>query len=602
VQAWFGRSHPGDSPYRLYALSNAGSLVALIAYPAVVEPSLGRHAQAGWWSAGLGLYALLAAWCGAVVWRRSGDGGGSAPPAGPPGAASDRPARARRALWFALPACGSIVLLAVTNRLCRDVAVVPFLWVLPLGLYLLTFIASFDDPRWYRRPLWLPALAGALGAVLWLMAGEWPIDEGTPGLRRVAWLVAPAEDAELPTEAAVYLAALVAACMVCHGEVYRLRPAASGLTGYYLSVAAGGACGGVLVAVVAPLAFTDYFELHVGLFLSAALALAALWGDPESRLARGRPRWAWGAAAAGLAALGVALQYDARVTLGDAAERSRNFYGVLKVFETHARDRERHKRTLLHGGTTHGLQFLAAHKRRLPTTYYGATSGVGWLLRAYRPEGGRRVAVVGLGAGTLAVWGRPGDRFRFYEIDADVERIARRRFTFLADSPAATEVVLGDARLSLEREPAQAFDVVVLDAFTSDAIPVHLLTREAFATYLRHLGPGGVIAVHVSNRYLDLEPVVLRAAEHFGLAGAIVNDEEPEDEDAEETTGIYGSDWVLLARDDALLGRSPILEASSERPDVPARLRLWTDDASDLLRVLLVGADSLLGRLLRRAS
>jgi protein-L-isoaspartate O-methyltransferase len=593
MQAWFSRAHPGVSPYRLYALSNAGSFLALVSYPFAVEPNLTRQAQAGWWSAGLATFALGAAWCGAVVWRRAGGDATPAPPV------TGRVPIARRVLWLALPACGVALLLAVTNEICQEIAVVPFLWVLPLALYLLTFVIAFDGARWYRRWLWLPAMAASMLAVLWLMAGDHVDAPEAPWLRPVAWLIERAEEVDLPAEIGIHLAALFAFCMVCHGELYRLRPPAARLTGYYLAIAAGGAAGGFFVAIVAPLVFSDYFELQATLFLAAVLALAAVGLDPESRLRGGRPRWAWAALLAALAALGGGLSYDVRATLADVDERSRNFYGVLRVFESFEDDPEMYQVTLQHGATTHGLQFPWGEKRRLPTTYYTATSGVGRLLRALKPEGGRKIAVVGLGTGSLAAWGRPGDRMLFYEINPEVERIARSRFSFLADSAAQSEVVLGDARLSLEREPPQGFDVIVLDAFTSDAIPVHLLTREAFETYRRHLAPGGVIAVHVSNDSLDLAPVVLRAAEHLGFAAAVVVDDEREDEE-EERTGAYGSDWVLLSRDEGVLARSPIAEATSEPPDIPPDLATWTDESSALLPVLLIDEDSFLARLTRR--
>jgi precorrin-6B methylase 2 len=594
MQSWFSRSHPGASPYRLYALSNAGSFVALVSYPFAVEPHLSRQAQAGWWSAGLGAFAVGAAWCGATVWRRTGSDAPSAPAVPAPA-----PTPADRVLWLLLPACGVALLLAVTNEICQEIAVVPFLWVLPLALYLLTFVIAFDGARWYRRALWLPVMAVALGGVLWLIAGEWVNAPEAPWLRPVAWLIERAEEVDLPAEIGVYLAALFGCCLVCHGELYRLRPAASRLTGYYLAIAAGGAAGGFLVAIVAPLVFTDYLELQLALFGAPALALVALALDPESRLRGGRPRWAWAALLAGLAALGGGLWFDALRTTADATARSRSFYGVLRVFESFADDPELYQATLQHGATTHGLQFRWGEKRRQPTTYYTATSGVGRVMRALRPGGGRRIAVVGLGTGSMAAWGRPGDRMRFYEINAEVERLARTYFSFLADSAAETEVVLGDARLSLEREPDQGFDVIVLDAFTSDAIPVHLLTRQAFELYRRHLAPGGIVAVHVSNASLDLVPVVLRAAERLGFAAAVVVDEDRDDE-TEERTGAYGSDWVLLSRAPAVLARSPIAEATGEPPAIPPGLEEWTDESSALLPVLLVDRDSLLARLTGR--
>jgi SAM-dependent methyltransferase len=594
-QAWFSEAHPGVSPYRLYALSNVGSLLALVSYPFLVEPNLTRHFQAGWWSAGLMIFAVLAFWCGFVVWKRAAHEPARSATTEEE-AAEETGSTTSRWLWFALPACGVVLLLAVTNKICQDIAVIPFLWVLPLSLYLLTFIISFDSPRWYWRPLWLPALALALLAVLWLMLGDHMTAPTASWLKPVAWLLNTADNFEMFTEITIYLGVLFVCCLVCHGEVYRLRPTARQLTGYYLSISAGGACGGLFVAILAPLIFKNYFELHVGLFLVAALILVLLFRDTKSPLHNGQPKWAWVLLVLALPAIGGTLYYDALSTVKDAKELSRNFYGVLKVFETYPDEPELHKLTLQHGGTTHGLQFMSDHKRRLPSSYYTSSSGIGRLMKNYQPEGGRKVAVVGLGTGSLAVWGRTGDHMRFYEINTEVERIARDTFFYLKDTAAKTEIVLGDARLSLEREPDQNYDIIALDAFSSDAIPVHLITREAFEIYLRHLKPGGVIAVHISNRYLNLEPIVMRIAQHFGLTEALVDDNDVDErEEDEESSGAYSSDWVLLSKDAAFLNRPPILDASYEPGIISDKVRLWTDEKSDLLRILLVDEDSFLG-------
>lgn len=610
MQAWFSQAFPGVPPYRLYALSNAGSLLALVSYPFFVEPNLSRRVQAVGWSVGLGLFALLAAWCGAIVWRRAGQ-----PTAVPgPDAASDREdepveslaaetdARPARWLWFALPACGSVLLLAVTNTICQDIAVIPFLWVLPLSLYLLSFILSFDSPRWYGRRFWMPLLALALGAVLWVMLGGCLLVPDRPMLRPLRWLLNQGDNLSMFKVLGIYLGTLFVACVVCHGELYRLRPPARSLTGYYLAIAAGGALGGLFVAGVAPLVFPSYFELHAGLFAAGLLAVVVLWLDRSSPLHRGRLRWAWAGLGLGVCGLGAGLYYDAVAGLRHSVTVSRNFYGVLRVEEYAANDPEAHEIRLLHGGTTHGLQLLAPQKRRWPTSYYTRNSGVGRLMEHFPKPTHRRVGVVGLGTGSMAAWSRAGDYFRIYEINEAVQRLARHRFFYLADSPAQIEVVLGDARLSMEREPDQRFDILVLDAFSSDAIPVHLLTREAFETYLRHLQPDGVLAVHISNQYLDLEPVVLRAASHFGFRVALVhnNDHEWDDESPEEAgCAAFGSDWALLTKNEAFLKRPEIADAASAPRDVSEKVKLWTDEESNLFRVLEVNKDSWLGWLRR---
>ena len=284
LQAWFSKANPGVSPYRLYALSNVGSLLALLIYPFYLEPQLSRQAQADGWSWGLAIYAGLTAWCGLKVWKSSATDDETARTA-----EVEAPASAwRKLLWFALPACGVMLLLAITNKLCQDIAVVPFLWVLPLSLYLLSFIISFDSPRWYHRAFWLPLLAALLGMALWNLYQA----ESHPDITPLATL---------------YLGTLFVACMVCHGEVYRLRPGASRLTGFYLSLSAGGAAGGLFVALVAPFVFPDYFELHLALFLTAALVLLVLRQDPTLPLREGRARWAWAVPFVALAALGYGL-------------------------------------------------------------------------------------------------------------------------------------------------------------------------------------------------------------------------------------------------------------------------------------------------------
>jgi hypothetical protein len=553
-------------------LSNIGSLLALFAYPFGIEPHLTRQAQSIGWSVGLAGYAALAAWCGLAVWRR-GDTAteGQAVNQTQPAAA---PTWMQRCLWLALPACGVVLLLAITNKLCQDIAVVPFLWVLPLGLYLVTFIISFDSPRWYQRWLWWPALAALLGTVLWKLheAVNFP---------------------SMAAEGSVYLGTLFVGCMVCHGEVYRLRPEANRLTGYYLSLSAGGAAGGIFVALIAPMVFPHYFELHVGLFLVVALVLTVLASDATSVLRRGAGRWAWAPLLLLLAAYGAGLWQTAAASLSYTKVTVRDFYGVLKVTEDEVNDPQRHKITLLHGGTIHGMQYLAPGLRTTPTTYYTSGSGVGRILATPSPVNGRKVAAVGLGTGTLAAWGRKGDEFHFYEINDNVVRLAQGTFHYLRESPAKIELRMGDARLTLEKLPPQNYDVIILDAFSSDAIPVHLLTLEAFTTYRKHLRPGGVIAVHISNRYLDLEPVVMRAAEKGQLSALYFNDrgDSIETADAEDA---YSSDWILLSDDPATLRQTSLAKHGTVPKPPAAGIGPWTDERSDLLHILVAEEDSFL--------
>src|SRR3989440_79416 len=469
VQAWYARSHEGAAPYRLFALSNLGSMLALVSYPLAVEPLLAPGTQAAVWSAGF------------VIFEASG---------------------------------------------------------------------------WYRRWLFVPLLGAGLAGVCVTLT------HSNPSI----WTLIP-----------LYSATLFAACMVCHGELARSKPHPQHLTGFYLMLALGGAAGGVLAGLVAPNVFEDLYELPIGMLALSLLVIAALLRDRASLL-HGR----FGIAAriaflALAAALAVALYRTYAENSADTRVRSRNFYGVLNVHDSG--EGPDAMRILSHGTIVHGKQFLDPDRRGLPTSYYGPRSGIGLALLDARAHGPLRVGVVGLGAGTLAAYGRAGDVFRFYDINSGVVELARSEFTFLKDSPAKVEVALGDARLSLERERLQNFDVLALDAFSSDAIPVHLLTVEAFKTYLRHLKPGGVLAVHISNRYLDLVPVVQQAGRRLSLE---VRQVESDDDDE---AGVYRSDWMLLSASPAPF-EGELLKEAAERIDAVPRVGLWTDDYSDVYRIL----------------
>jgi hypothetical protein len=630
LQAWAVRRRPGASVYRLYALSNAGSLLAPMTYPFLVEPALTLRAQAAIWS---GLYVLFAAGSGVCAWRAARVLDAVAPAAGDAeGAVAARPPYG---FWFSLAACGSLLLLAATNQMCQEIAAVPFLWLLPLCLYLLSFILCFENERLYSRGLFGPLLAGSLGwASLILYRGY----------------IVPVR-----TQVLAYSLALFSACMVCHGELARSKPRPSRLTGFYLTIAVGGAAGGLFVAVLAPSLFRAFWEIHIGLWLSGLLALVALARDPTSWLRRGRP-WpafvvllgaaalAWrvhdagffpsvpgrvreatstapralaigaGAAAAlallwrlrrifvargrpylagaslagALGFLGFVLLSDVRAFEQSAVGMARNFYGVLTVEEKHDVDPNLRRLDLRHGRIVHGFQYQAPERRRRPTTYYGEPSGIGLLLR-HHPRlaaGPIRVGVVGLGVGTIAAYGRPGDRYRFYDINPAVVSLSafpEGVFSYLRDSAARVEVVLGDARLSLERELSRAgpqgFDVLAIDAFSSDSIPVHLLTREAVAIYFAHVRrPDGVLAIHISNRHLDLAPIVRTLADAFRLEAVVIDT-------ASEDDAIWGATWVLLSRDRKVL-ETPEIDEESEDLVGKKGVRLWTDDYSNLFRVL----------------
>jgi SAM-dependent methyltransferase len=548
VQAWHARSHPGATPYRLFALSNLGSMLALLSYPLLVEPALALGKQALVWSAGFVLFALL---CGVLAWRSRGADA-------PLSAAEEavKPGLGIQALWAALAGCASTLLLAFTSHMSLNIAAIPFLWVLPLALYLLSFVLCFEASGWYRRWLFLPSLAAGFAAVCVTLT------RSNPSL----WGLIP-----------LYSATLFTACMVCHGELARSKPHPRYLTGFYLMLALGGALGGVLVGLLAPKVFDDLYELPLGMVALAVFVTLALLRDRSSVL---HGRWGTPARlvflAAGIA-LTVQLARTYRANSADIRLTLRNFYGVLKVRDSG--EGPGAMRVLSNGTIIHGKQFLQEDRRDWPTTYYGPTSGVALAILDFRKRGALRVGVVGLGAGTLAAYGRAGDVFRFYDINPQVVQLARSEFSFLKDSPAQVDVQLGDARLSLEREAPQNFDVLALDAFSSDAIPVHLLTIEAFRAYLKQLRAGGILAVHISNRYLDLIPVVQQAAQALSLELREVHN--GDDDDA----GVYRSDWLLLSASPAAF-EGPLLRDWAQEIATDASVRLWTDDYSDLYRIL----------------
>ncbi|HSV16740.1 MAG TPA: fused MFS/spermidine synthase, partial [Tepidisphaeraceae bacterium] len=556
---------PGRPPYRLYALSNVASFLALLSYPTLVEPTMTRRMQALVWSICLAVFAVVCAYCAINSTtpgseRNRDDPDSSARRAAESGSSAYLRNGRDDIWWLLLPAGASLLLLAVTNKICQDVAVVPLLWVLPLAIYLLSFVICFDSPRWYDRRVFVPLLLIALAIACWA---------AFPGH----------EEWSIPLRVAAYALALFACCMTCHGELYRLKPPPARLTAFYLLIAAGGALGGLLVALVAPMIFTGYSELQIGLMLAFTLLLVALFRDPKSLIYHGRRPVLWLAMIIAGVALALLLWITATPHLAGSRmlAQMRNFYGVLTLYRQGSGEAE--TVLLQHGGVTHGLQLTTPSLRRQPTAYYGPQSGVGVALRSLPALQPHRVGAIGLGAGTIAAYARAGDGYRFYEINPMVIDIARSRFTFLGDCLGHVEVVPGDGRLSLENEPDRHFDLLAVDAFSGDAIPVHLLTAECFEVYLRRLAPRGIIAIHVSNQHLDLEPVVRKLAAHAGLACVLVHATPVNDPFQ------YESRWMLLARDAASLDVEPIKSAVSPaeaRREVP----LWTDDYSDLIRIL----------------
>ena len=556
VQVWFSRIFGGRNPYRLYALSNTGSLLALASFPFLFEPVFTRVQMVHLWSVLFALFAVLSL-VSALLGKRPQEAVVHIPDHDSKAVSVQKPAKSMRWLWLALPAVASVELLAVTNLITQDVAVVPFLWVLPLSVYLLTFIICFEHQRWYHRKLFIPLFIVGIIGIMYVR-----VYQEMMGAFQII---------------GVYVFLLFACAMICHGELYKLRPSAKYLTGYYLMIAAGGALGGFFVAIICPLIFKMYVELYLGLLACTCLLLLI---QKEGSPAFQKRRYVWIALLiiAGL----VGVNYIGKMNLENrrAIDNRRNFFGVLTIWEEAWDDPQEHRLSMQHGTTLHGLQFQLPPKRAIPTAYYSPDSGIGLTLENFPKQTGRRIGVVGLGVGTIAAYGYEGDIFRFYEINPEVERLARKYFTYLDDSLAAVEIVIGDARLSMEREPPQSYDVLVIDAFSSDAIPIHLLTVEALKVYLKHLAEGGVLAFHISTMHLDLNSVVWKLAEHLDLETSWIEGMEYSDE------GALDSDWILLAKKGDFLSSDVVQNAERGSTYRRKEVMLWTDDHIDLLEIL----------------
>ncbi|MEO8593075.1 MAG: fused MFS/spermidine synthase [Candidatus Solibacter sp.] len=546
LQRWYVRSARAAIPYRLFAVSNLGSLTALLLYPFAIEPFLSVHHQLTGWSIAYAAVAALLAFVAILGTSRSTvDSTAPALSTVPaPSTAVTLPLN-DRLRWIALAACPSALWLGVATELSQNVAPIPLLWILPLAIYLLSFILTFDRQGWYR-----PAAYRILLPLAWAILAV--------GASRLAALVS------LPGAIVLLSLVLFACCMFCHGELAARKPDPSQLTGYYLMLSLGGALGGLFVGLLAPLIFNRYLELPVAVTACVLLALSLLYRLPNRRLVR--------LAVLSIAAFSVATWVGGR-SQGDRL-RVRNFYGALHITDTGSGDLLR--RTLLNGPINHGSQFLTPQKSRIGSTYYGSESGAALAIRFphTRP---RRVGIVGLGAGTLAVYGERGDSYRFYELNPAVISLANTEFSYLRDCPCDVTVVPGDGRLALEREEPQNFDVLVVDAFNGDSIPVHLLTSQAFAAYLKHLRPEGVLAIHITNRYLDLTPVVAALSAERGRQARLVRN--PADPDRD----VYAATWFLSSTDGQFL--SAIGPRSLPLPpSIP--IRPWTDDYSAIFQIL----------------
>jgi hypothetical protein len=576
LQHWFGSVAKGKSPYRLYAISNLGSLLGLLTYPFLFEPHLRLGDQTKLWSGGYLIYVLLAGLCACVFLkvRPAAVDADNPISESTPEASPARAPWLNRFLWVALAACGSLILLATTNQMCQDVAVVPFLWVLPLSLYLITFIIAFDHARWYYRPIWIPLGLISIKAVIYLMHEDYADTE-----------------MHLLKQITIYSSAVFCCCMVCHGEMVRLKPDPRYLTGFYLAVALGGALGGATVSLVAPQLFSGYWEFHAGLVIVVLLGGFCLLRDTLRSDSQNRKVLialvvvAW---AAVIANFSTSLIGHIGYVKDESIRSTRSFYGVLHVYEGNV-DTEDHYRVLYHGRINHGRQNWDEEYRRTPGGYYTALSGPGVLFTThpYRadPRDSRplKYGVIGLGIGTLAAYAEEGDVVRMYEINPQIEDIALNQFTYLADSPSEEKIMLGDARIVLEQELVQGenqqFDILFVDAFSGDSIPIHLLTREAFEVYFKHLKEDGILAVHITNLHLDLSDPVRTLAKEFGMANVQI------EHDPVLGNANY-SRWIMITNNQTVLRN--IREGNFHTPWASESFReiLWTDDYSNLFQVI----------------
>jgi len=704
VQAWFAQAYPSRSPYRLYALSNVGSLLALLSYPFLFEILLPVNTQGVLWSYGFVLFAGLIAILGLGVWRLADDQRArtdainelpeSVRPAFEDLIAPDPPpALWLRMGWIMLAALGTAVLMAITNHVCQDISVDPFMWVVPLSLYLLSLIICFDSPRWYVRKFWGPVtilgilvlcglenLSAVDSSLKWLVptltrnsvkAPDWltfsyPMDHIFAG---IGWLVAKLDmllhrvsnpsfqlsfnfkssdyGDSLIAQAVAHAMVLFLICMVCHGELAKSKPQPRYLTMYFLTVSAGGALGGLFVALICPLVFRTYFELALTIVAGLVVAWLAIANDGRESWLKDRSglQWATAFLVVSTTLLAIRGQYK---DLSPNTIAFRNFYGVLSVTKVDQNNLEESGNQLYHGRILHGFQFrmpiqvgktvlyrpwgasqpqqftateikdntvtlrndagteyrrqlddwalsLASdetHPREIePNTYYLPSCGVGIAADNYprTPGQGMKVAVIGLGSGTMVTHGKAGDFYRFYDIDPKVLVISEKYFTYRAKAPATKDVVLGDARIRMEREEPQSYDLIVLDAFSGDAIPSHLLTDEAFAQYVRHIRKTedgklqGIIAVHISNRYLNLQPVVAALSRKYGVPAKAFHLEEGESGGGNADTG---SDWILLTHNEEFWKKPAVAAAASNLDVKPEKELLWTDQRSSLWPIL----------------
>lgn len=592
IQYWFSHAYPGRSPYRLYSLSNFGSFLALLSFPYLFEPFFELPQISKYWTICFWIFAASCVVAAFQMLRVSSlfYSGNDDAATSEESIQSDILSQWQRIGWVALPALASLAFIATTDRVSHDIAPEPRLWITTLSLYLLTFIICFDHERWYRRRMTAVACLLAIG----LLAGSHDI----PAWLGFEW------DFSMTEVRWSHFLTMFLICFMCHGELVRLRPKSPHyLTEFYLWMSFGGACGGLFVALVATNLFNEFYEWSLCLLAAIALGTFVLVSapTPDLQMSRNKSAATTRQFLIGTASLLLAgfvcfwldpfqgRQHSSPEYEEIYLHRSRNFYGTVAVKERiHRTDPSRSYRVFYSGQITHGIQFTQTDKRTLPVSYHSIESGVGETLEYAKLKYPKiRVAVVGMGIGTLATYARESDHYDFYEINPEVIQIANHLFDNVPRCKANTkQTILGDARLKLEQAPRDVmYDVIVLDAFSGGSLPIHLLTREAFAIYHRHLKPNGFIVINITNGYLNLYPVVKRQAEHLGMR--FRNKFQPSD----SNRLIRNNQYMIITEDSEYLSLFPSVNRRyfddngglirEEDPNVP-NVPLWTDHFSSI--------------------
>lgn len=548
LQSWYANSHQNGLPYRLFALSNLSSLMGLLAYPFMIEPYLTLTEQSKSWSIAYVCFVLFCAMT-TILQMKVANKKDSKPVDRPENNGSLRPSVRDKILWMSLAACASTLLLATTNYLIQDVASIPFLWILPLSLYLLTFTLCFDRNGWYRKNWYLVIMAVVIIGSCYALL-KWGASYN------------------IAIKILFFSLSLFACCMFCHGELVTRKPMAQSLTSFYLMIALGGALGGILVGILAPTMLSGPFELPLALSFCALLLFLVNYDK----------HWV---ITLGCGALCISMMIVSGIYIKYYIEGSlfhqRNFYGTLKI-SAHDKNSPDAYRVLVNGTIVHGGQFQDPKRQQKPTSYYSENSGVGLAMRQLA-EGSRRVGVIGLGTGTLLAYARQGDYFHYYEINPLVPDIANRYFTYLSNCLGEVNISIGDGRLLLKNEEPQQYDLLVVDAFSGDSIPIHLMTTEAIELYFKHLKPDGILALHVSNLHLNLIKIVAKLSETLQKKAILIEME------GDPMKQISASDWVLLTSNRDLM-KSPDIKKVAYRLKGEDHVKAWTDDYSNLIQIM----------------